>query len=165
VVSINFGLVIWQLITFVLLLWLLGKVAWKPILRALEERERTIKDSLGEARGAREEALRVLEEHQQKLQSAQAETAEILAAGRREAEALRASLMEKSRAEADELLARARGTIEGEKKAALIELRTTAAELAVAAAGKLLEANLSDAKQRELAERAIAELTADQLRG
>jgi len=165
VVTINFGLVVWQLITFLLLLWLLGKVAWKPILRALEERERTIKDSLDEARGAREEALGLVEEHKRKLQSAQTEAAEILAVGRREAEALRASLMEKSRAEADELLSRARGAIEGEKKAALIELRGVAAELAVAAAGKLLEANLSDQKQRELAERAIAELTADQLRG
>jgi len=165
VVSINFGLVVWQLITFVLLLWLLGKVAWKPILRTLEERERTIKGSLDEARGSREEALALVEEHRRKLQNAQAEAAEILATGRREAETLRASLMEKSRAEADELLSRARSTIEGETRAALVELRSAAADLAVAAAGKLLEANLDDKKQRELAERAIASLTADQIQG
>jgi F-type H+-transporting ATPase subunit b len=78
---------------------------------------------------------------------------------------LRASLMEKSRAEADELLSRARSTIEGETRAALVELRSAAADLAVAAAGKLLEANLDDKKQRELAERAIASLTADQIQG
>ena len=101
--NIEPGLIIWTVITFILLLIVLRKVAWGPILAALEQREHTIRNSLEEAQRARQEAAQLLAQHQQMLTDANREVGRLLEQGREEAERLRISLTEQARAEAQRL--------------------------------------------------------------
>src|SRR5882672_10568827 len=101
--NIEPGLIIWTIITFIVLLIVLRKVAWGPILTALEQREHTIRNSLDEAQRARQEAEQVLAQHQQMLAEANREVGRLLEQGREEAERLRASLAEQAREEARRL--------------------------------------------------------------
>jgi F-type H+-transporting ATPase subunit b len=103
------GLIIWTVITFVLLLIVLRKVAWGPILVALEQREHTIRSSLEEAQRARQEAEQLLAQHQQMLTDANREVGRLLEQGREEAENLRISLTEQAREEARRLPTRRSG--------------------------------------------------------
>ena len=136
--NIEPGLIIWTVITFVLLLIVLRKVAWGPILTALEQREHTIRNSLEEAQRARQEAEQLLAQHQQMLTDANREVGRLLEQGREEAERLRISLTEQAREEAQRLTEAAQREIVREKQLAMQELKNTAADLALAAAGHLL---------------------------
>jgi len=142
--SIEPGLLIWTIITFILLLVVLRVVAWKPMLSALEERESTIRNSLEEAQQAREEAARLMAENQRILAQANRESAHILEQTREQAERLRASLSEQAQAEARRLVQDARREIERERQLAVQELKTAAAELVLTATGQLLGRSVTD---------------------
>jgi F-type H+-transporting ATPase subunit b len=148
--SIEPGLLIWTIVTFLLLLAVLRKVAWKPLLAALEQREDTIRNSLEEAQRARREAEQLLAENQRILADATRESGRILEQGRAEAERLRASLTEQARAEAARFIEDARREIGRERHLAVQELKATAADLALAAAGRLLNTTVTDAEHRRL---------------
>lgn len=148
--SIEPGLLIWTIITFLALVAVLRKVAWKPLLAALEQRETTIRDSLDEAQRARDEAQQLLAENQRILAEANRETARILEQGREEAERMRTSLTEQARQEAQRLVEDARRDIERERHAAIQDLKSTAADLALVAAGRLLNTSVSDDDHRRL---------------
>lgn len=148
--SIEPGLLIWTIITFVCLLVVLRLVAWKPLLAALEQRETTIRNSLDEAQQAREEAERLMAENQRILADANRESARILEQGREEAERLRASLTEQAQAEAARLVEEARRDIQRERQLAVQNLKETAAELTLAATGQLLGRSVSDDDHRRL---------------
>lgn len=148
--SIEPGLLIWTIITFLLLLVVLRKVAWKPLLAALEQREDTIRNSLEEAQRARREAEQLLAENQRILTDATRESGRILEQGRAEAERLRASLTEQARTEAARLVDDARREIGRERQLAIQELKATAADLALAAAGRLLSTTVTDTEHRRL---------------
>jgi F-type H+-transporting ATPase subunit b len=109
------GLAFWTWVVFLLLLLLLGKTAWKPLLRVLEEREKRIQETLDETRRQRDEAARLLEEHRQMLAGAQRQAQEILAQGRKAAERLKEELLEETRREQEQMLARAREEIVQER--------------------------------------------------
>ncbi len=136
--NIEPGLIIWTIITFIVLLVVLRKVAWGPILTALEQREHTIRSSLDEAQRARQEAEHLLAQHQQMLAEANREVARLLEQGREEAERLRASMTEQARTEAQRLTEVARREIGRERQLAMQEIKSAAAELALVAAGHLL---------------------------
>ena len=148
--SIEPGLLIWTIITFILLLLVLRKVAWRPILAALEQREHTIRDSLDEAHRARQEAEQLLARHQQMLAEANRESARIIEQSREEAERLRTSMTEQARGEAQRLVEDARREIDRERQRAVQELKTTAADLALAAAGRLLNTSVTGDDHRRL---------------
>ena len=148
--NIEPGLIIWTVITFIVLLIVLRKVAWGPILTALEQREHTIRNSLAEAQQARQEAAQLLTQHQQMLSDASREVGRILEQGREEAERLRISLTEQARAEAQRLTEVAQREIVREKQLAMQELKNTAADLALAAAGHLLNTAMTSEDQRRL---------------
>ncbi len=148
--SIEPGLLIWTIITFLALVAVLRKVAWKPLLAALEQRETTIRDSLDEAQRAREEAQQLLAENQRILAEANRESARILEQGREEAERMRTSLTDQARQEAQRLVEDARRDIERERQAAIQDLKSTAADLALVAAGRLLNTSVSDDDHRPL---------------
>ena len=148
--SIEPGLLIWTIITFVCLLVVLRLVAWKPLLSALEQRETTIRNSLDEAQQAREEAERLMAENQRILADANRESARILEQGREEAERLRASLTEQAQADAARLVEDARRDIQRERQLAVQDLKATAAELTLAATGQLLGRSVSDDDHRRL---------------
>src|SRR5438445_13667247 len=113
--NIEPGLIIWTVITFIVLLIVLRKVAWGPILTALEQREHTIRNSLEEAQRARQEAEQHLVQHQQMLTDANREVIRLLEQGREEAERLRVSMTEQARAAAQRLTKSARREIERER--------------------------------------------------
>lgn len=148
--NIEPGLIIWTIITFICLLVILRKVAWGPILAALEQREHTIRSSIDEAQRARQEATQLLAQHQQMLAEANREVARLLEQGREEAERLRASMTEQARAEAQRLTEVARREITRERQLAMQELKNTAAELALVAAGRLLNTAMTGEDHRRV---------------
>ncbi len=152
------GLMIWTTLTFVGLLLLLRKVAWKPLLGAIEAREKSIEDGLEQSRRDREEAQRVLAEHKSMLDQARRERAEAVEAGRRDAERLKEEIVAEARKQKDAVLQQAEAQIQASVREARADLKSAAAELALQAAAKLLSKNLDDAAQRRLVEDYLADL-------
>ena len=147
--DINVGLIFWTLIVFGILMLLLWRFAWPSILKSVEERERRIQHQLEEAEKARAEAARLLEEHKAAIAKARDEAQQILAHAKSLAQKEREALVAKGHEEQEALLARARREIEAEKDKAILALRQEAVDLSIAAASKLVEANLdSDANRR-----------------
>ena len=155
------GLTIWTAITFLLLVVLLSKFAWGPIVRMLDERERTIREAIEQAKKERAEAERALAEQKATLAAAQREAADLAQKSKQEVEALRADLTAKARKEADDLVAQARKQIQEEKSKALAELKGQVADLAIDAARRLIQSSLDEKSQRALVEEYIAKLPAD----
>ncbi|MCF0189946.1 MAG: F0F1 ATP synthase subunit B [Marinilabiliaceae bacterium] len=152
------GLVIWTGLTFLILLYLLGKFAWRPLLSAIKEREDSIKNAIESANKANEE-LKQLEATRARIQ---AETRQERDAVLREAQSLKNSIVEEARAaakqEAEKIVVEARAQIEKEKADAMLEMRQQVAKLSVQIAGKILVENLaSDDKQNELVEKYLNE--------
>jgi F-type H+-transporting ATPase subunit b len=161
ITDLNPGLTLWTAITFLVLLVVLSKFAWGPIVKMLNERERTIRDAIEAAKKERAEAERMLGEQKNALLKAQREAAEIARRNQQEVEALRQELTARARKEADELVATARQQIAEELSKARAELKAQVADLAIDAAGRLVKANLDDKAQRKLVEEYIAQLPAN----
>jgi F-type H+-transporting ATPase subunit b len=148
--NIEPGLLIWTIITFILLLFVLRKVAWNPLLSALEQRERSIRESLEESQRARQEAQALLEENQRQLAEANRESARIIEQGREEAERVKASITDQARLEGQRLVEEARRQIVRERQAAIQDLKSTAADLALQATGRLLSTSVTSEDHRRL---------------
>jgi len=161
ITDLNPGLTIWTAITFLLLLVVLSRFAWGPIVKMLNDRERTIKDAIEAAKRERLEAERLLSEQKQSLAQAQREAAELARRNQQEVEALRQELTTRARKEADELVATARQQIAEEISKARAELKAQVADLAIDAAGRLVKASLDETAQRKLVEEYIAQLPAN----
>jgi F-type H+-transporting ATPase subunit b len=156
--DINPGLIVWTIITFIIVVLILRAVAWKPLLAALTSREEQIRSSLQHAEQAQQEAQRLLEENRKQLAAAEEQSQRIIHEGRTLGERLKAEIMEKANASSRHMIDQAKEEITREKEAALVQLRGEVANLAIAAAGKLLDANLDTAKQRQLVDAAIKDL-------
>ena len=161
IMDLNPGLTLWTAITFLVLIAVLGKFAWGPIIKMLDERERTIRDAIDQAKKERAEAERMLIEQKASLAGAQREAAELAQRSRQEVEAMRHELTARARKEADDLVAQARQQIQEEKAKALLELRSQVADLAIDAARRLIQSSLDEKSQRALVEEYIAQLPAD----
>ncbi len=148
----HIGTMFWTIITFLALAFLLGKVAWKPLLGALDARERSIEDTLNQARSEREEAEKLLEEHKALVARAHRERAEALSKAEQEAERLKSGIMDEAREQREKLLAQSREQVAAGLRQAQAELKGFAVDLAIQAASKLLSRNLDDAAQRKLVE-------------
>jgi F-type H+-transporting ATPase subunit b len=147
--SINTGIMFWTLLIFGLLCVVLWRLGWPALLKTVEEREARIAKQLADAEKANAEAARLLEEHRQALDKARAEAQEILSGAKSVAQKEREQLLAKTREEQEQLLERARREIEAEKEKAIQALRREAVDLSIAAASRLVEANLdSDANRR-----------------
>ncbi|MHB8418959.1 MAG: F0F1 ATP synthase subunit B [Myxococcales bacterium] len=153
------GLALWTLITFVVLVFVLSKVAWKPILHLVEERERTLAGALDGAKKDRNEAERLLAEQKALLADARKEAAEAVRKALAEAELARQDMVQRSRKEAEELLVRARQQIEEDKAKAQAELKGLVVDLAIDVAAKALGDHLADGgRQRALFEQYVQDL-------
>lgn len=157
--NIRPGLVIWTWAIFLVLLFVLRRWAWGPIVGALEARERRIQEALDEATREREEAQRLLNEHRKLLNEARNEAQEILTEGRRAAERFRAEMLEEGRQQKDEIVGRARDEIARERDQALDTLRREAVDLSINAASRVLEKNLDSEDNRRLALDYVERLT------
>jgi F-type H+-transporting ATPase subunit b len=156
--DINPGLIIWTLITFVLLILLLSKLAWKPLLGALQAREQGIADALSQADEARKESERVLNENKAALAKANEETARLIAEGRIMAEQVKNDIIAKANENAKSLIAQAKDEINREKEAALIQLRSEVADLAIAVAEKIVDETLDGAKQKKFVDKVLQQM-------
>lgn len=157
--SFDTGFGIWVLISTLLFLWAMNKWLVPPIMNALKEREATIKTSLESAEKALARAEEVSRDNEKALKEAEVTAQKIRKQAIEEAELLRTERIEKSKAEADKLLSDARQVIEQEKKRALNELRNEVAQLAVEGASIILKSELDSAKNRELVNSYIEDLT------
>jgi len=156
--DINTGLSVWTLIVFGVLVFLLGKYAWGPILGAVEKREQGIQQALDEAAARNAEATRLLQEHKEQLADARRQASELISEGKAAGEDVRREIEEKARAEAQNIVERARGEIERERDQAIEALRRESVELALAAASRLMQENLDQDKDRQLVERYLGEM-------
>jgi F-type H+-transporting ATPase subunit b len=158
-VDVNPGLVIWTVITFAILLFVLKKLAWKPILTALNEREDAIKESLEKAEKAKDEAQKILQENQASLLKADEESKKIIEQSRQYAEKLKDQMLRESKEQAQKIVEDASAQIEQKKEAAFSELKTKVAEIAISAAEKILKENLDKDSHKKLVDRYIEDIT------
>jgi len=158
--SPNGGLMFWTLLIFIVLLFVLSRYAFKPLVAAVEARESALEAAITQARQDRDAAAKLLAEQQQQLEAARAEAQRYIAEGRATAEKLKSTMLEETKAQQQELLERAKRDMEGEKVRAIADLRREAVDLALAGAGKLIARNLDDAGNRKLVEDFLATIPA-----
>jgi F-type H+-transporting ATPase subunit b len=156
--DLNPGLIVWTIITFMAVLIILSKFAWKPIVGALTKREEDIRTSIEQAERANAEAKRLLEENKRQLAMAEAQSQAAVREGREMGERVKAEIIERANASARQLIEQAKDEIRREKDAALLALRSEVADLAVTAAGKIIDANLDVNKHRSLVDNVINDI-------
>lgn len=154
----SFGLFFWQILIFGLLVWLLNKFAWKPILNAVNEREEGIRKALEEADKARQEMAELNASNEKILKEARAEREKMLKEAREIKEALISEAKDEAKMQADKIITQAKTTIENEKQAAIVELKKQVAELSVGIAEKVIKEELSNKdKQIKLIDKMLDE--------
>lgn len=154
------GLLVWSLISFLILLALLGKYAWKPIIHALKVREETIEYSLRDAERARTELINIEKTQKMMLDQARVERDEMI----KEAQAIKKSIIEEARqaakSEAEKLMITAKMQIENQKQIAIDDLRNQVAILSLDIATRLLQRELENPdRQKELIQSYLKEAT------
>ncbi|MCK5537365.1 MAG: F0F1 ATP synthase subunit B [Bacteroidales bacterium] len=149
----SYGLFFWQTFLFLLLLFLLAKFAWKPILNAVKDREEGILNALESAKNARKEMQNLTADNERILKEARNDREELL----KEARSMREQMIEaakgEAQVEADTLITKAKESIETEKQAAIADLKKQVADLSIGIAEKLVKEELaSKDKQVKLIE-------------
>lgn len=147
------GLFIWTILTFLVLLGLLAKFAWRPLLDALESRQQGIRKALDDAQTAKQELERLQQESAQILRKARADAEVLITQSRADADRLREEIRQKAKAEAEGIVRNAERQIQLETGRALQQIRSEAVDLSVMIASKIIQRNIS----KEDNERLIAE--------
>lgn len=156
----NVGLVFWMMISFLILLFVLSKFAWKPIVNAIKKREESINNALNAAADAEKRLQALKNENENLLIQARKERDDILKEAREVRERMIAEAKNKAQEEADRLIASARENIYNEKMKALTDLRNQVAQLSLEIAEKILKEKLADdTKQKEVIENILKEVT------
>jgi F-type H+-transporting ATPase subunit b len=145
-------------VTFLLLAWILGKFAWKPLLGAIDAREQSIRDTIDRAGKDQEEAAALLAQQRELVATARRERAEAVEQGKRDAETVKAEILDEARQQREQVLKETQSQVEAGLRKARSDLRGTAVDLAILAAEKLLAKNLDDPTQRRLVEEHLSEL-------
>ena len=157
-ISFDPGLIIWTTIIFTLLLIVLKKYAWKPILTAVDQRNKSINDSLQQAEKARAEMTELTTNNEKILAQAKADRDVILKEAREMKNKIISQAKEQANLEAEKLVNTAKEQITNEKQKALTELKNHVADLSIEMAEKVLRSELSDSeKQKEFVNRALKE--------
>lgn len=152
------GLFIWTILTFLVLVGLLAKFAWQPLLAALDRRQKMIAGAVDDARKAREELERVQQDAGRLLAEARVEASTILTRARGDADRFREEMREKAMTDAASLTRNAEKQIEHETARAIQQIREEAVELSVAIASKLLKRDVSRADTDGLVRDAIRQI-------
>lgn len=152
------GLIIWMTVAFSLLLWILAKFAWKPIMKGLREREDTIAEALNAANKAHEEMKELKFSNEQLLKEAKEERDGILRDARHVKDSIITEAKEKAGAEANRIVEGAKETIQNEKMAAITEMKNELATLSIEIAEKILKEELATKdKHKALIDRLVNE--------
>ncbi|MDL5047618.1 F0F1 ATP synthase subunit B [Oscillatoria amoena NRMC-F 0135] len=153
------GLIIWQTFVFLLLVLLLARFAWKPILSSLKEREQSIQNALDAAEKARTEMARLQADNEKLLKEAREERDKILKEAREAANRMKEEALLDAKKAADKIIDDARAAIQIEKQAAMKDVRTQVAMFSLQVAERLMKKNLStDKAQKELVEEFIKDI-------
>lgn len=148
-VTPGLGLFFWTLITFLLLVYILGKFAWKPILNSVKEREKNIEDSLKAAERAKEEMKLLTNENEKLLRQARIERDAILKEAREIKDKIISEARENAKTQSEKIITEARLQIENEKMAAINDLKNQVAFLSIEIAEKILQKELEDSKKHD----------------
>jgi len=146
----EFGLIFWTWLIFIALFFVLKKYAWPAIIGATEERERNIAHQLEEAGRMNAESQAALDKHKRLLAGAKEDVRALINEAKTVAEKERDGLLAKTRREQEQILERVKRELETEREKAIAELRRQAVDLSLAAASRLIDANLDDAANRKL---------------
>lgn len=156
--EINWGLQIWVIATFVVMMGLLAKLAFKPIGEALERRGSTIKAQLDEAEKSRAEAKKLMEDYQKQIAEARTEAAKVIEEARQLGEKVRKDVVDKANAEASAVVSRAQEEIVRQKDKGIQEMKDTIASLSVQIASKVIQKEVNEATHKQLVETLIKDL-------
>jgi len=156
----DIGNALWTVVIFVLVVVVLGKYAWGPLLTGLQAREAYIRDSLETARRDRTEAEDRLREYREKLAGARAEATAIIDEGRRDAEAVKRKIEEQTKHESDQMIERAKREIEIATVEATRQLYALSGRLATELAARVIGRELDPKDHERLIEESIAEISA-----
>ena len=151
------GLMIWTVVTFVLTLLVLRKIAWIPMLAALDDREQKIHDALTQAEKANKLAEEAIAQAKRDSSEGLRKSEQMVASAKEEAEHLRAKMLEEAKAESQKTIEQGLRRIEAEQRSAMQELRRTTADLAIQAASKLVQSSMTPEEQRRLVDEFIAQ--------
>ncbi len=154
-----------QVFNFLLLLYLLNRLMFKPLLARMDERSAKIEKGLEDAEVAARDRELARAEREAAVSEARTEAAEMVARANKSAEDTRNEILTDARTEAEKVTARAREEIVAEKERAMAELRSQVADLALTAAGRLVRSEMDGATQRRLVEEFLAEVPADTTTG
>jgi F-type H+-transporting ATPase subunit b len=149
------SLIFWEVVSFAVLLWVLWKFAFPPILETLEARERKIRESLEQAERHRAEAEHKLQEYEAKLAAASKDAEALLAAARERAQRVLEENEQRLQTEAERIKGDAQREIDHERRKAIQEIRNQTTDLALLVAEKVVGRSLSDADHRRLADEAL----------
>jgi F-type H+-transporting ATPase subunit b len=152
------GLMLWTVLTFLVLLFVLRKIAWKPLLEALDAREKRIDDALRKAEKAQREAEQAIAENRKRSDEAMRQAELLMEQARQDAEQTRRKMIEDARAESQRVVDQGMRRLEAEQRAAMQEVRAVAADLAIRAAGRLIQSSLTEQQQRELVDQFLREV-------
>lgn len=156
--SVNPGLIIWQIIIFIILLFILKKIAWKPLLQALHSREQGIRDSIEQAEQLKKDSEELMQQNKKILAEANTQSMKIINESKDAANKLREDLMAKAQADSRKLIEQAKIEIQQEKDSAMADLRNEVSDLAIKAAEKILKDNLDENKQKKIVNDFISQI-------
>ena len=149
------GLLLWTVITFLVLLLILWKAAWKPVVEALDARAEKVRSDIENADKSRQEAEKLLAQHREMMNNSKTEAANILADGRAEAEKMKNDIISKASSEAKDMSDRARKEIDLAKDKALAEIKAEIVVLSTEIAAKIINKNLKPDDQKALVEETL----------
>jgi F-type H+-transporting ATPase subunit b len=152
------GLFIWTILTFLVLVTLLARFAWRPLLQALDSRQELIRKSLDDAQQAKQELERLQHESAQIIRQARIDAEAVVAQSRSDAAKLREEMRQKAKAEADGIVRNAERQIQLETQRALQQIRKEAVDLSVMIASKILRRNLTKEDNEKLIEEALKQV-------
>jgi F-type H+-transporting ATPase subunit b len=152
------GLFIWTILTFLILLTLLAKFAWKPLLEALDVRQQGIRKALDDAQAAKQELERLEQEAAQIIRKARADAEVVMTQTRADADRLREEMRQKAKAEAEGIMRNAERQIQLETGRAIQQLRAEAVDLSVSIASKILQRNISKEDNERLISDALKQV-------
>jgi F-type H+-transporting ATPase subunit b len=156
------GLFIWTILTFLVLVALLAKFAWRPLLQALESRQDSIRKSLDDVQKAKQDLERLHAESAEIIRQSRVEADAIVTQSRGDAERLREEMKQKARAEADTIVKNAERQIQLETGRAIQQIRREAVDLSVMIASKLIQRNLTKEDNERLIEEALKQVEGPQ---
>ncbi len=152
------GLIFWTWTTFFIVLAILAKKAWGPMIKALENREAGIRDALAAADKARQEAAGMTARYEEEIQKSRQEAQAMMAEARSSADKLRAELEENAKQQAKALMQKAQDQIAADREQAMREVRAAVVDLSLQIAGKVLERNVSSDDNKKLAKHSLQQL-------